>query len=112
MVYYMLYAKNDTRTYADRATYLKNAVAKRRRELRRKAIEYAGGACSICGYKRSYRALSFHHTDPTKKDFGLSARGLTRSWEKMKPELEKCILVCANCHAEIHDGLIEIERFT
>ncbi len=100
--------KQEKRTYADRAEYIKKAVAKRRRKVRLLAIEYGGGACQICGYKKCNRALSFHHKDPTKKDFGLSAEGLTRSWEKTKIELDKCILVCANCHMEIHEGLITI----
>jgi len=95
----------EKRTYADRADYLKKAVAERRRKLRLQAIEYGGGRCQLCGYRRCKRALSFHHKDPNKKDFGLSAHGLTRSWEKMKPELDKCILVCANCHMEIHEGI-------
>jgi len=97
--------KLDARKYSDRADYLKKAVAKRRRKLRDLAIEYGGGKCQRCGYKKSKRALSFHHKDPSKKDFGLSARGLTRSWEKTKEELDKCILVCANCHMEIHDQI-------
>lgn len=100
--------KKDTRTYADRAEYLKQAVAKRRQKMRALAIEYGGGKCSVCGYKKCTRALSFHHKDPAQKDFGLSARGLTRSWEKTKAELDKCILVCANCHMEIHQGITKI----
>jgi hypothetical protein len=102
--------RKDTRKYADRADYLKKAVAERRRRLRLKAIEYGGGKCQLCGYRKCPHALSFHHLDPTKKDFGLSARGLTRSWEKMKPEIDKCILVCANCHAEIHAGITSIPK--
>ncbi len=100
--------KKDTRTYKDRAEYLKKAVAKRRKVLRAKAIEYGGSKCAVCGYDTCKRALSFHHKDPSQKDFGLSARGLTRSWEKTKTELDKCILVCANCHMEIHEGLVKI----
>lgn len=71
-----------------------------------KAIYYKGGECQICHYKKSIRALQFHHLDPSQKDFGIS--GGTKSFEKMKPELDKCILVCANCHSEIHDGIIQI----
>jgi len=97
--------RKETRTYNDRAEYLKKAVARRRRELRLKAIAYGGGCCQRCGYKTCFRALSFHHKDPDKKDFGLSARGLTRSWEKIKNELDKCILVCANCHMELHSEI-------
>ena len=100
----------DTRTYADRAEYMKAAVAKRRRKLRDMALLYGGGKCSICSYKRSKRALVFHHLDPTKKDFGLSMRGLTRSWEKMRAELDKCVLLCANCHAEVHDSITQLPK--
>lgn len=100
--------KKDTRTYADRAEYIKNAVIKRRKKLKDMAIEYGGGSCQICGYDRCKRALAFHHRDPLQKDFGLSARGLTRSWEKTKTELDKCVLVCTNCHMEVHEGLVKI----
>ncbi|MCB9810845.1 MAG: hypothetical protein H6779_00910 [Candidatus Nomurabacteria bacterium] len=98
----------DKRTYADRAEYLKKAVSDRRRKLKEMAIEYGGGKCQICGYKKCKRALSFHHKDANKKDFGLSAKGLTRSWNKIKKELDKCILVCANCHMELHDGITQL----
>jgi len=79
------------------------SVTLSRRRRKEKAIEYKGGECSMCGYNRCAAALEFHHTDPTKKDFGLSHKGIPRSWEKQKVELDKCILVCANCHREIHD---------
>jgi hypothetical protein len=100
--------KKETRSYADRAEYIKAAVAKRRKKVRLMAVEYGGGCCQICAYKKCNRALGFHHKDPTKKDFGLSASGLTRSWDKTKAELGKCILVCANCHMEIHEGITEL----
>ena len=54
--------------------------------------------------------MVFHHLDPSKKDFGLSMRGLTRSWEKMRTELDKCILLCANCHAEVHEGITQLPK--
>ena len=100
----------DTRTYADRAEYLKQAVSKRRKKLRDMALEYAGGKCAVCGYNKCNRALSFHHLDPTKKDFGLSVKGITRSWEKTQKELDKCILLCANCHMEVHDNITQLPR--
>ncbi|MCW1887974.1 MAG: HNH endonuclease [Candidatus Moranbacteria bacterium] len=94
----------DKRTYADRAEYLKKAVAKRRKAMRQKAIEYKGGKCTRCGYKRCFDALEFHHIDG-RKDFGISQDGLTRSWARIEKELEKCILICANCHREEHAKL-------
>ncbi|MFZ1721883.1 MAG: hypothetical protein WAU07_05255 [Microgenomates group bacterium] len=98
----------DKRSYADRRDYLIKAVKKRRAHLREKAVAESGGKCRICGYKRVITALEFHHKDQTQKDFGLSQRGLTRSWEKIKIEIAKCILVCANCHREIHAGLLQL----
>lgn len=100
--------RKETRTYADRAEYLKKAVIKRRRKVRDMALEYKGGKCCICGYSKSKRALSFHHVDQSQKDFGISDRGFTRSWEKTRAELDKCILVCMNCHMEIHDGITQL----
>ena len=69
-------------------------------------IQYAGGACQHCGYNKCIRALEFHHVDPTQKDFGIS-RTLTKSVAKLKEEVSKCILLCSNCHAEIHQELYE-----
>jgi len=102
----------DKRTYADRREYIKQAVAKRRRKIRTMACEYKGGKCAICGYKRSIEALEFHHLDPKKKDFGVSEDGLTRAWERVKKEIEKCILICANCHRELHAGVTQLPKET
>ena len=82
-------------------------VAARRRKLKTMAIERKGGKCERCGYDKSVRALTFHHLDPSKKDFGVGGSGETRSWEKVKAEVDKCALLCANCHAEEHDRLEE-----
>ncbi len=97
----------DKRKYKDRASYLIKAVAKRRKRLKERAVDYKGGKCSLCGYDRVIDALEFHHLGEGKKDFGLSQRGLTRSWKRIKEELGKCILVCANCHREIHAGKLQ-----
>jgi hypothetical protein len=98
----------DKRKYSDRANYLKQAVAKRRKQLMQQAIAYKGGQCLMCSYNTSSRALHFHHLDSETKLFGISARGVTRSWEKVKSELDKCVLLCANCHAEVHDGITQL----
>ena len=81
-------------------------VARRRRLLKQKAVEYKGGRCVLCGYDSCLDALTFHHHGD--KDFGIGSRGHTRSWNRVRIELDACILVCANCHAEIHAGLHEI----
>ena len=81
------------------------AVKKRRKKLKEKSVEYLGGMCCKCGYNKCFEALEFHHKDPTQKDFGISYKGHTKSWNNIKKELDKCILVCANCHREIHSKL-------
>ena len=98
----------EKRTYADRAEYLKKAVVKRRRKIKLMAVEYMGGQCSKCEYKKCVAALEFHHKDVSKKDFGISINGATRSWEKTKAELDKCIMLCSNCHRELHEELKEL----
>ena len=102
----------DKRKYSDRAKYFKQAVAKRRKKLREQAIEYKGGKCQICGYIKCNQALEFHHLNQKQKDFGLSAKGLTRSWLKIKKELDKCVMLCANCHRELHAGIKQLPMET
>ena len=94
--------KKDTRTYADRRQYNIKAVAKRRRKIRLMAVAHAGGKCIICGYNKYLEVLEFHHRDPSQKNFGIGQRGLTRSWKRVEAEVEKCDLLCANCHREMH----------
>lgn len=84
------------------------SVDKRRKQLRHEIVLYKGGKCEICGYNKCESALEFHHLNPDEKDFQLS--GNTRSLEKMKKEVDKCILVCANCHREIHDKINQKKR--
>ena len=98
-------AKRDGRRYIDRRQYLIKAVHKRRKKVRQLAIDYKGGQCQRCGYNRCIEALEFHHDNSSGKDFSISEKGYTRSWSKVKEELDKCILLCANCHREIHAKL-------
>ncbi len=95
----------ERRSYGDRRQYLINAVRKRRKDIRRKALEYKGSRCEHCGYDRCMEALEFHHLASARKDFGISSKGYTRSWEKIREELDKCVLLCANCHREVHSSL-------
>lgn len=99
---------SDKRTYADRREYLIKAVAKRRKKLRDLAVFQKGGKCFFCGYNRCQAALDFHHIDESKKDFGISKDGITRSWKRILNEIDKCVLVCANCHREIHAGILQL----
>lgn len=105
---YMPQKRIEKRTYRDRAEYLKKAVAKRRQKLKVMVIEYKGGKCIVCGYKNYVGALDLHHVDGSTKEFGLSMQGLTRSWEKTKNEADKCVLLCANCHREVHGGIVKL----
>jgi 5-methylcytosine-specific restriction endonuclease McrA len=98
----------DKRRYSDRRNYLIQAVQRRRKKLREKAIAYKGGRCMICGYDQCCEALEFHHTNNEKKEFGISQKGYTRSWKNVKAELDKCFLLCANCHREVHAGLLQL----
>lgn len=77
----------------------------RQHQCKQAAIDYKGGKCVICGYNRYAGSLDFHHLDPIKKDFSIGTYR-TYTLKKLKPELDKCILVCKNCHGEIHGGFI------
>jgi hypothetical protein len=100
-------SSKEKRKYSDRKEYLLKKVADRRKKLKEMAIEYKGGKCVCCGYNKCVSALEFHHLDPNEKDFGISNKGKTRAWAKIKEELDKCILVCCLCHREIHAGIRE-----
>lgn len=84
------------------------ASARRRRKVKQILVEEAGGKCVICGYARCQRALQFHHLDPMAKQFHLGHRGHCRSLARSRAEARKCALLCANCHAEVEAGLIEM----
>src|SRR3990167_4008509 len=95
----------ERRKYSDRREYLIKAVRKRRKRIREMAIAYKGGKCERCNYDRCVEALEFHHTNPTQKDFNISYKGHSRSWKRVMEELDKCVMLCANCHREIHSEL-------
>jgi hypothetical protein len=80
-----------------------DAVTKRRKGLKEKLAAHLGGKCQSCDYNACLAALDFHHPDDDK-EFAIAARGLTLSWERMRAEAEKCVLLCCRCHREIHAG--------
>lgn len=86
------------------------AVYQRRTETKRRAVEYLGGACKYCGYSKCLAALTFNHRDSTKKDFNIGRVG-TKPWKVVVLELDKCDLVCFNCHTEFHWGMSGDRRF-
>jgi hypothetical protein len=83
-------------------------VSDRRRKVKRILIKEAGGRCVLCGYDRCVAALHFHHLDPAKKSFHISMQGVSRSIAKARAETEKCVLLCANCHAEVEQGFTSL----
>jgi hypothetical protein len=93
-----------------RKKYLNFQISEQRRKVKLQCVAYKGGKCQKCGYNKCPAAMIFHHPDPNQKDFGISSNGVSRSFEKCKPEIEKCILLCSNCHAETHHEETEKAR--
>lgn len=77
----------------------------RQQHLKQLAVDYKGGQCIKCEYHKCLRAMEFHHTNPNEKDFSISDVKSSTLNDTIKKELDKCILVCSNCHREIHDEL-------
>ena len=91
---------------------LQSYEAQQKRGLARKLdiIRAAGGRCAICGYDKNLAALVFHHIDAEAKDFKLDMRSLSnRKLAPILDEISKCILLCANCHAEIHNPHLNLD---
>lgn len=86
-------------------------VIEYRRNKKRILVKEAGGKCKICGYNKHFGSLQFHHLDPAKKEFQVSHKGLTRSLEVSRQEAKKCVLLCANCHQEVEDGVSVIPSY-
>lgn len=86
----------------------KERVSEWRRRVKRRLVDEAGGACTICGYDTCVAALEFHHLDPSTKRFALSRQGVTRSFAEAQAEARKCLLLCSNCHAEVESGVTQI----
>lgn len=87
-----------------REIHFKDSTKSFRRKNKLKSLEYKGTKCSICSYDSCIRALDFHHLNPNEKEYSISGI-MNHRWSFIKKELDKCVLVCANCHREIHDKL-------
>lgn len=105
----------DVRLYADRNNITRERtpellsyarLKRRRRHLKVLAVICMGGKCTVCGYNKSYKALDFHHLNPEMKDFSISSKPGGCSWASIKSEISKCVLLCSNCHREVHDDLL------
>jgi hypothetical protein len=108
----MTYATIEQRRAAEKARYYReHEKIKAQRikgnkvhRIKRKAmaVAYLGGKCIKCGYSKCFDAFDFHHRDPSQKEFGLTKDKLQQPWEVVVKELDKCDLLCATCHREVH----------
>jgi hypothetical protein len=97
---------NDGMSWVERRNIFRVACKQR-------CIDYLGGQCAWCGYHKCNKALEFHHKNPTYKEQQISLfiaycsgrRTVKETWELLSPELDKCTLLCANCHREEHERL-------
>jgi len=93
--------KNPNRNSHSANCYKKQKERAKKRKT--EAVNLKGGKCSACGYNKNYAALQFHHRNPENKVFNLDARNLSNTnWDSILKELDKCDLLCSNCHAETH----------
>lgn len=87
----------------NRKNQSKECQKQRALDRKLKLIELKGNACSSCGYNKNVASLCFHHVDQNKKNFNLDGRKISNSsWKKCLEEASKCILLCHNCHHELH----------
>lgn len=100
------FCSNKHKQMAINTKHQKYEMQKKRAEERRiYFIEKMGGKCSICGYNKSIHALEFHHTNPSDKKFSLESRRMSNTnMSDLEAEAKKCIILCANCHRELHHG--------
>lgn len=90
--------------YQRKRKQLKVLKHDRRKKVKQKLIDYKGGKCERCGYNKEYtNAYDFHHINPNEKEFGISYKGRNRAIAVLKREVDKCLLLCANCHREVHE---------
>jgi hypothetical protein len=96
--------------YNSQRWYCKNCwnkkTTKRTKDNVKTLKDEFGGKCSICGYDKCMDALQFHHLDPTEKEYALGTRRQF-NLDFLRKEMAKCVLVCANCHAEIHAKVLQ-----
>jgi hypothetical protein len=95
--------RKDTSSYCKQCT--SDECRDRGQRQKQQFVDYKGGKCEKCGYDKFTGALDFHHTDPSKKDFIISKKKSVSFNDCMRAELDKCVLLCANCHRERHAGI-------
>jgi len=85
-------------------------VVEFRRRAKARAVAHMGGACFGCGRQALAAIFDFHHRDAARKDFGIGQDGIPRPWARTAAELAKCVMLCANCHREVHAGVRELDE--
>lgn len=109
-------SKRKAKVYKERLRNDEDYVARqkewaksRRRKLVERVKEVKRQGCAVCGYDRSLRSLHFHHVDDHLKEGSINSLVTGRySDEVINEELGKCVVLCANCHGEVHDGIITL----
>lgn len=89
-----------------------NKVKNHQLNFKQACLEYKQtNSCISCGYNKHTTVLDFHHLDPSQKEFNISKyKKYTNISEDLKQELDKCIVLCSNCHREIHLGFLEYKN--
>ena len=84
------------------------AVSRRRRKVKETLVKEAGGKCARCGFDEHPAGLQFHHLDPASKEFAVSRKGVTIAIDRSRAEAQKCVLLCATCHALVEAGVATV----
>lgn len=95
------YMRRGKQTHSYCRSCVNQQTKDRQRWLKQQAVAYKGGSCERCNGKFHPAVYDFHHVDPTQKDFSIGHSKML-SLDKVKPELDKCELLCSNCHREHH----------
>lgn len=84
-------------------------VKRWRENTKNRIIEAFGGSCGVCNYNKCSEALDLHHINPQEKEYGIGQiRAHIISWKRICEELKKCVMLCANCHRELHNDIITL----
>ena len=87
----------------------KEAKRVKREAFKEQVLSFFGRKCQICGYDKHPNVLEVHHVDKSKKTISIGEYGRYKPWKEVEEELQECVLLCANCHREVHAGLVEIK---